>query len=200
MQSWMWRHMRANSELLHGAFDDDDDDDEVLLLYGSESDDEGSEGEYSDSFLREIHADQLETSKQWVRLETVEQERMAEVRRIMKQQLALFFDEWVAKKQPRLELHASYLWRRHNAGRSHLEQRLARIEGERLPKAQDAVVDSGVSRKADIVKLCGGLRLTLDELLDVAWLLDLTAGPQPLSLRQHQLSLTQAPDRGPHTC
>ncbi|KAJ2451655.1 hypothetical protein GGF42_004210 [Coemansia sp. RSA 2424] len=62
MQSWMWRHMRANSELLHGTFDDGNDDDEVLPLYG-ESDDEGSEGEYSDSFLCKIHADQLETSK-----------------------------------------------------------------------------------------------------------------------------------------
>ncbi|KAJ2375009.1 hypothetical protein H4S02_008364, partial [Coemansia sp. RSA 2611] len=119
MQSWMWRLLRSNDQLLYDDFDGDDEE-EVLPVYG-ESDDEG---EYSDSFIREIGDEQREVSARQVRLDTVERERVAEVQRIMQQQLALFASEWQAKQQPRLELRASSLWRANVAGRGRLELQL----------------------------------------------------------------------------
>ncbi|KAJ2898488.1 hypothetical protein IWW38_001366, partial [Coemansia aciculifera] len=89
MQSWMWRYLQTNTRLIRGDYDndEDDDDDEVLPVYGESDEDEGA---YSDSFMREIQTDQLDTSKRRKRLETVEQERVAEVRRIMQHRQAQF--------------------------------------------------------------------------------------------------------------
>ncbi|KAJ2900234.1 hypothetical protein IWW38_000654 [Coemansia aciculifera] len=108
-----------------------------------------------------------------------------------------FAQEWVDKQQPRLELRAGYLWRHNVAGHSKLEARLARLVDVRLPKAQQAIIDSGVSRKADISKLCEGLRPTTYEIAEVKWLLELIDGDMPLPLRQRQLSTKPAPGRAP---
>ncbi|KAJ2740541.1 hypothetical protein GGI20_005752, partial [Coemansia sp. BCRC 34301] len=185
IQSWIWRHLRLNSQLLYG-----DGDDRVLPRYG-----ESSEDGYSDRLWREIQTDQLETSRRRARLETVELERVAEVRRILQQRQTLLTEEWLAKQQPRLELRASYLWRRNVAKRGLLEKRLNRLVDEHLPKMQQAVVDSGVARKAEMVKLCENLRPTTDAIAEIKWLLELTAGPQPLPLRQPISK--QARDRSP---
>ncbi|KAJ2024743.1 hypothetical protein GGI06_000869, partial [Coemansia sp. S85] len=190
MQSWMWRLLRSNDQLLYDDFDGDDEE-EVLPVYG-ESDDEG---EYSDSFIREIGDEQREVSARQVRLDTVERERVAEVQRIMQQQLALFASEWQAKQQPRLELRASSLWRANVAGRGRLESQLSKLVDERLPKIQKAVVDSGEARKNRIISRCESLRVTSDQISEIKWLLELTSGPQPLPLRQRQRHL-RAQDRG----
>ncbi|KAJ2883767.1 hypothetical protein H4R27_002537 [Coemansia aciculifera] len=193
VQSWMWRHLRHNDRLL---VDDFEEDEETLPVYG-ESDDEG---EYSDSLIREISEEQREASERRARLDTVERERIAEVQRIMQQRLALFYSEWQAKQQPRLELRACSLWRSNVAGRIRLETNLAKLVDERLPKIQRAVIDSGEARKSKIISLCENLRVTADQISEIKWLLELTSGPQPLPLRSHHArkqNMDQAPDHGP---
>ncbi|KAJ2813866.1 hypothetical protein H4S07_000350 [Coemansia furcata] len=176
MQSWMWRHLRHNDQLLVDDFEDDED---ALPLYG-ESDDEG---EYSDSLLREISEEQRATLERQARLDTVERECVAEVQRIMQQRLAAFSGKWQAKQQPRLELRASSLWRSNVADRIRLETLLAKLVNERLPKIQRAVIDSGEARKGKIVSQCESLRVTADQISEIKWLLKLTSGPRPLLLQ-----------------
>ncbi|KAJ2064655.1 hypothetical protein GGI17_000797 [Coemansia sp. S146] len=193
VQSWMWRHLRHNDRLL---VDDFEEDEETLPVYG-ESDDEG---EYSDSLIREISEEQREASERRAHLDTVERERVAEVQRIMQQRLALFYSEWQAKQQPRLELRACSLWRSNVAGRIRLETNLAKLVDERLPKIQRAVIDSGEARKSKIVTLCENLRVTADQISEIKWLLELTSGPQPLPLRSRHVrkqNMDQALDHGP---
>ncbi|KAJ2827419.1 hypothetical protein FBU31_003176 [Coemansia sp. 'formosensis'] len=181
VQSWMWRHLRHNDQLLVNDFEDDDDD--VLPLYG-ESD---NDGEYSDSLLHEISEEQRVTSEQQARLNTVEREHIAEVQWIMQQQLVAFSGEWQAKQQPRLELHTSSLWRSNVANCIHLEMLLVKLVNECLPKIQCAVIDSGEACRSKIVSRCESLHVTADQISEIKWLLELTSGPRPLLLQSRHM-------------
>ncbi|KAJ2826032.1 hypothetical protein FBU31_003551, partial [Coemansia sp. 'formosensis'] len=120
------------------------------------------------------------------------------VQRIMQQRLAAFSGEWQAKQQPRLELHASSLWRSNVADRIRLETLLAKLVNEHLPKIQCTVIDSGEARRSKIVSRCESLRVTADQISEIKWLLELTSGPRPLPLwsrHTRRPNAEQDPDR-----
>ncbi|KAJ2800829.1 hypothetical protein H4S07_005083, partial [Coemansia furcata] len=149
------------------------------------------EGEYSDSLLREISEEQRATSERQARLDTVERERVAEVQRIMQQRLAVFSDEWQAKQQPRLELHASSLWHSNVADRIRLEMLLAKLVNEHLPKIQCAMIDSGEARRSKIDSRCESLHVTADQISEIKWLLELTSGPNTRKRNRPQKRVAQ---------
>ncbi|KAJ2798992.1 hypothetical protein H4R21_003708, partial [Coemansia helicoidea] len=53
------------------------------------------------------------------------------------------------------------------------------MEGRRLLKAKQSVIDSGVTRRAQAKVLCEALRVTVEDIARTAWLLQLTARPPP---------------------
>ncbi|KAJ2837836.1 hypothetical protein FBU31_001059 [Coemansia sp. 'formosensis'] len=92
---------------------------------------------------------------------------IAEVQRIMQQQLAVFSGEWQAKQQLRLELHASSLWRSNVADRICLETLLAKLVNEHLPKIQHTVIDSGEACRGKIVSRCESLHVTTNQISEI---------------------------------
>ncbi|KAJ2829067.1 hypothetical protein GGI24_002232 [Coemansia furcata] len=160
VQSWMWQHLQHNDWLLVDDFEDDDD---VLPLYGKSDD----EGKYSDSLLHEI----------------IKQECIAKVQQIMQQWLAVFSDEWQAKQQPQLELHASSFWHSNVANCICLKMLLVKLVNECLPKIQHAMIDSGEVHRNKIVSQCKSLHVTANQISKIKWLLKLTSRLRPLPLR-----------------
>ncbi|KAJ2472779.1 hypothetical protein GGI02_001337, partial [Coemansia sp. RSA 2322] len=181
-QAFMWRLQTSNDRLIYGAsvVDSANDDgvlsaDDVLLPYGESSDEDAA---YSDSLQREIAAEQRDAAKRSARVDSMERERVARVRRIAQQRMDHFAAEWQAARRPRLEMTAAQLWRRHAGYDERLAARLLRQQWL-LPRMVQAIVDSGASQRAQIARQCESLRATTDQIAETQWLLDLIAGPLP---------------------
>ncbi|KAJ2825647.1 hypothetical protein IWW50_002755, partial [Coemansia erecta] len=153
-------------------------EDPVLPLYGDSDDD----GELSDSLMREIAQEQKEADVRKAKAAEAETRREAMVTAVIREMVEKYALDWHNRVQPKLESSAFHLWGRYIARRDVLQQRLADLRDRRLLKEQQSVISSGVSTPKQARALCSGLRVTIEDIAQISWLLKLLAKPRPLRL------------------
>ncbi|KAJ2882180.1 hypothetical protein FB639_002447, partial [Coemansia asiatica] len=180
VQRWQRRYISAvDTALLEDQTEsdeaNDDEEDPVLPVYG----DSGTDNEYSDDLRHEIDVEQRETQKRQAKAAEKESQRKALVQQTIRQMCAKFGSEWHEQMLPKLSKSRFYLWRKHQRFGPSLAEETKKLQLDRLPKAKLAIFESGVSKLADIVRLCSGLRRTVYQISDNEWILKLIAGPCP---------------------
>ncbi|KAJ2639035.1 hypothetical protein GGF40_001218 [Coemansia sp. RSA 1286] len=185
VQRWHRRYMTAIDTALYPDQNDIDDvNDPVLPVYG---DSDSGSGEYPDDLQREIYAEQTETMKRKAKAAEKEEQRVALIQQTVRQMCAKFEAEWNDCMLPKLQKTRFYLWRKHKRFSASLMEETEKLQLVRLPKAKQAIVDSGASKLAEIIRLCSSLRRTVYQINDNQWILKLVGEPcppRPVSQRQ----------------
>ncbi|KAJ1843538.1 hypothetical protein LPJ73_005461, partial [Coemansia sp. RSA 2703] len=199
MHVWQWRYAVSVDRAIYGDFADESEagtgaeeaaEDPVLAPYGEAA----TDGSFPEDLQREIDSEQKSAAQQAARAAAREAARAQLVRATIAEMEARFLSEWEARILPRVAAKAHREWRKHVHRRGDLERLIEADGGVRLPKLEQAIVDSGVATRADIERMCGGLRVTVNELAHSRWLLALVDGPcpppppPPASLQQQQPS------------
>ncbi|KAJ2706272.1 hypothetical protein FB645_001788, partial [Coemansia sp. IMI 203386] len=185
VQRWHRRYMTAIDTALYPDQNDTDDvNDPVLPVYG---DSDSGSGEYPDDLQREIYAEQTETIKLRAKAAEKEEQRVALIQQTVRQMCAKFEAEWSDCMLPKLQKTRFYLWRKHKRFSASLMEETEKLQLVRLPKAKQAIVESGASKLAEIIRLCSSLRRTVYQINDNQWILKLVGEPcppRPVSQRQ----------------
>ncbi|KAJ1932451.1 hypothetical protein GGF37_007052, partial [Kickxella alabastrina] len=201
VQAWHWQHVATVDGIAYGdlgsQIDDSilgvtaaaeataaasakdygatNDEDKVLPIYG----DSESEGEYPDNLLREMDAERRDVDKHRARAENIERQRVELVRNIVQERKTQFESDWQTRVRPKLEALAYKSWRRHIGRRARLEGELARLSIQRLPNEEKSVFESGCSSRRELVTLCEGFHLTINQIAETKWMLQLISLPCP---------------------
>ncbi|KAJ1897883.1 hypothetical protein LPJ66_003100, partial [Kickxella alabastrina] len=201
VQAWHWQHVATVDAIAYGdlgSHTDDsilgvtaaaeataaasakdynvaNDEDEVMPIYG----DSESEGEYPDDLLREMDAERRDVDKHRARAENIERQRVELVRSIIQERKTQFESDWQTRVRPKLEALAYKNWRQHIGRRARLEGELARLSIQRLPNEEKGVFESGCSSRRELVTLCEGFHLTINQIAETKWMLQLIGLPCP---------------------
>ncbi|KAJ2223857.1 hypothetical protein IWW45_008239, partial [Coemansia sp. RSA 485] len=197
VQRWHRRYMTAiDAALYPDQSDVDDVNDPVLPVYG---DSDSGSGEYPDDLQREISAEQTEAMRLKAKAAAKEEQRVALIQQTVRQMCAKFEAEWNDCMLPKLQKTRFYLWRKHRRFSASLMEETEKLQLVRLPKAKQAIVDSGAAKLAEIIRLCSSLRRTVYQINDNQWILRLVGEPcppRPVSQRQPMKNTGNAAGNG----